>query len=308
MRRHLLNSSLANPGRQNIHCGQKSTVSNAQTLQFTQLRSLTMKGNRLPPERPLLDTPDPRFQILVTDDGSRSLQDTVLNESYHSGSGAAAESYVVYIRNSEVVNLLAPSRTTRVLEYGFGTGMNFIMTAALARARNAPLHYESWEYKLLPADVFELLQLPASIDAAQNLGWLTECADHAISLCEDFIRFRKSLPQDQSGCVELSFRPNITLKLMLGDATKLDPVLYKTQFDAVYFDAFSPQTNPDLWTPPVLTTAHTLLAPGGRLVTYCVNSYVRKLMTDCGFRVTKGPGPPKGKREVMIALKESVTI
>ena len=50
-----------------------------------------LKGHRLPPERPLLDTPDPRFRILITDDGSRSLQDTVLNESYHSGSGAAAE-------------------------------------------------------------------------------------------------------------------------------------------------------------------------------------------------------------------------
>lgn len=267
-----------------------------------------LKGHRLPPERPLLDTPDPRFRILITDDGSRSLQDTVLNESYHSGSGAAAESYVVYLRNSDIVHLLSASKTTRVLEYGFGTGMNFIMTAALARARNAPLHYESWEYKLLPASVFELLQLPQAIEAAQRLGWLTECGNHATAIFDEFMDFRKSIADDHRGCRRLHLAPDVTLDLMLGDATTLEPTTYSSRFNAVYFDAFSPQTNPALWSPSVLTTAYALLADGGRLVTYCVNSYVRKLMTECGFVVTKGPGPPKGKREVMIALKESSTI
>lgn len=279
-----------------------------QTIQFTIYAVLRRKGTSLPPERPLLETPDPRYQILVTDDGSRSLQDTILNESYHSGSGAAAESYVVYIRNSGVIDSLAGQYATRVLEYGFGTGMNFIMTAALARAHGTSLHYESWEYRLLPAEVFELLQLPQAIVAAQQLGWLTECADHAVSIFAEFLAFRKSLPKDAKGSFELKLSPDITLLLKLGDATTLVPNSDQVLFDAVYFDAFSPQTNPELWTPNVLSTAFQLLKENGRLVTYCVNSYVRKLMTECGFRVTKGPGPPKGKREVMIAIKESATI
>jgi len=262
----------------------------------------------LPPERPLLQTTDPRFQILVTDDGSRSLQDTVLNESYHSGSGAAAESYVVYLRNSDIIHRLVPSARTRVLEYGFGTGMNFLMTCALARARRVPLYYESWEYRLLPVDVFQCLQLPDAIAAAQKLGWLEECSDHANAIYEQFLDFRRSLGDVSLGEFEWTVEPDISLRLMLGDATSIDPKRYSSKFDAVYFDAFSPQTNPELWTHEVLTVAEELLAPGGRLVTYCVNSHVRKLMSDCGFKVTKGPGPPKGKREVMIALKESATL
>jgi tRNA U34 5-methylaminomethyl-2-thiouridine-forming methyltransferase MnmC len=262
----------------------------------------------LPPERPLIQTPYPRFQILVTDDGSRSLQDTVLNESYHSGSGAAAESYVVYLRNSDVIHRLVPSARTRVLEYGFGTGMNFLMTCALARARRAPLYYESWEYRLLPVEVFSLLQLPDAIAAAQQLGWLEECSTHAKDIFEQFLEFRRSLGDSARGEFEWTVEPDITLRLMLSDATSIDPKQYTAKFDAVYFDAFSPQTNPDLWTHEVLVVAEEVLVPGGRLVTYCVNSHVRRLMSDCGFKVTKGPGPPKGKREVMIAMKESDTM
>jgi tRNA U34 5-methylaminomethyl-2-thiouridine-forming methyltransferase MnmC len=262
----------------------------------------------LPPERPLLETPDPRYQILVTDDGSRSLQDLILNESYHSGSGAAAESYVVYLRNSSVIDLLTAGQDTRVFEYGFGTGMNFLMTAALAQARNAPLYFETWEYRLLPVEVFQALHLPEAIRAAQKLGWLTECSEHAETIWNNFLNFRTLLDSNQHGSYTLNFAPNITLNLMLGDAKSVQPQGYTKLFDAVYFDAFSPQTNPDLWTIDVLSTAYSLLRPGGKLTTYCVNSYVRKLMTECGFKVSKGPGPPKGKREVMIASKESDTI
>lgn len=262
----------------------------------------------MPPERPLLETPDPRYQILVTDDGSRSLQDLVLNESYHSGSGAAAESYVVYLRNSAVVDLLTANRETRVFEYGFGTGMNFLMTAALAQARNVPLYFESWEYRLLPLEVFQLLHLPDAIRAAQQLGWLTECGEHAETIWNNFLNFRTSLDSNQHGSYVLDIAPNITLNLMLGNAQSVQSLCYTKLFDAVYFDAFSPQTNPGLWTNDVLATAYRLLRPGGKLTTYCVNSYVRKLMTECGFKVSKGPGPPKGKREVMIASKESDTI
>lgn len=262
----------------------------------------------MPPERPLLETPDPRYQILVTDDGSRSLQDLILNESYHSGSGAAAESYVVYLRNSAVVDLLAADHDTRVFEYGFGTGMNFLMTAALAEVRNAPLYFESWEYRLLPHEVLQLLNLPEAIRAAQQLGWLTECGEHAEMIWNRFLHFRNSLDPNQHGSYVFDVAPNITLNLMLGDATSVQSHGYTKPFDAVYFDAFSPQTNPDLWTNEVLSTAYKMLRPGGKLTTYCVNSYVRKLMTECGFKVSKGPGPPKGKREVMIASKESDTI
>ena len=259
----------------------------------------------VPPDRLQLDTIDPRYRILVTDDGSRSLHDTILNESYHSGSGAAAESYVVYIRNSNVESLLSPDRTTRCFEYGLGTAMNFVMTASLAQARNAPLFFESWEHSLLPAEVFEQLELPTAIRAAQNLGWLTECGDHASSIVEQWLAFRKSLAlTPEKGVYDCHLGDRITLKLVIGDATTLSADDYSESFDAIYFDAFSPQSNPELWTTSVLTSAHRILSASGRLVTYCVNSHVRQLMTSCGFRVTKGPGPPKGKREVMIAFRE----
>ena len=258
------------------------------------------------PNRPLIPTADSRYQILVTDDGSYSLMDTVLEESYHSGSGAAAESYVVYLQNSRIASRLRQSDNlpTRVFEYGFGTGMNFIITASLAAAEKQPLLFTSWEHRLLPGVVFEQLQIPSSIIAAEKLELLHDCSAHARSITDAFLRFRDELGNTpEKGVYRFAYTDDIILELNIGDATTISPTALRDSYQSVYFDAFSPKTNPDLWTEPVLRTAFELLENNGTLVTYCVNSVVRKLVAQCGFKVTKEPGPIGGKREVLVAIK-----
>ncbi len=73
--------------------------------------------------------------------------------------------------------------------------------------------------------------------------------------------------------------------------------------DAVYFDAFSPQTSPELWTVEVFQAMYGLLKPRGRLVTYCVKRSVQDGLRQVGFDVCKTPGPSGGKREVLVAVK-----
>lgn len=262
----------------------------------------------MPPERPLLPTSDQRYQILVTDDGSFSLMDTVLDESYHSGSGAAAESYIVYLHNSRAESLICQpaSNGLRVLEYGFGTAMNFILTASLALSKQVPLYYESWEYRLLPSAVFELLNLPSAVASLQHYNWLIGCEPYGTHVTQKFLHFRNSLENSSQSSALLNIDDLVTLKLNLGNATQYSPHQSTERFDTIYFDAFSPKTNPDLWTPEVLSAAYNSLRDNGTLVTYCVNSAVRKLVSEVGFRVTKAPGPPKGKREVLIAFRDSL--
>jgi tRNA U34 5-methylaminomethyl-2-thiouridine-forming methyltransferase MnmC len=258
------------------------------------------------PNRPLIPTADSRYQILVTDDGSYSLMDTVLEESYHSGSGAAAESYVVYLQNSRIASRLRQSAKlpTRVFEYGFGTGMNFIITASLAAAEKKPLLFTSWEYRLLPCVVFDQLQIPRAISSAEKLDLLHNCSVHAQSITDAFLRFRAGLGDSPAtGLHRFAYTDEITLELNIGDATTISPSTRHETYQSVYFDAFSPKSNPDLWTEPVLRTAFELLEYDGTLVTYCVNSVVRKLVAQCGFTVTKEPGPTGGKREVLVAIK-----
>ncbi|MEY4568210.1 MAG: tRNA 5-methylaminomethyl-2-thiouridine biosynthesis bifunctional protein MnmC [Planctomycetota bacterium] len=232
--------------------------------------------------------------------------DTVLDESYHSGSGAVAESYVVYLQNSRIAARLRHSTVlpTRVFEYGFGTGMNFIITASLAAAEKKPLLFTSWEYRLLPSVVFQQLQIPMAIIAAEKLDLLHDCSTHAREITDEFLRFRVDLGDTPSiGKHRFQYTDDIVLELNIGDATTISSSPLQNTYHSIYFDAFSPKTNPDLWTEPVIRTAFELLENNGTLVTYCVNSIVRKLVAQCGFTVTKEPGPIGGKREVLVALK-----
>jgi hypothetical protein len=77
-------------------------------------------------------------------------------------------------------------------------------------------------------------------------------------------------------------------------------------FDAVFFDAFSPETSPELWKVEILESMFELLKEGGTLTSYCVKSHIRNLLAQVGFTVQRVPGPISGKREVLIARRSGV--
>lgn len=270
------------------------------------------------PDRIRLPSAQPEFEWLLTDDGSRTLWDSRLNETYHSGCGAVAESLVVYLRNSGVEHLLRersglgkPSSETdrdrstagvSILEFGFGTGTAFLLTAACAISVGSSLHYRGLELNLLPAELLSELGLGSCQLTSDYQALYGELLPIAEELMPALIGFRQQLASPEPGQYMFCPRPNITLELWMGDAS-LYQATDTDHFDAIYFDPFSPATSPQLWTSSVFQQAYASLRSGGTLTSYCVKSDVRRRLSDVGFQVAKIAGPTGGKREVLLARK-----
>jgi len=285
------------------------------------------------PDRPRQPTGHPAWQWLVTDDGSRTLWDVRRKESFHSGCGAVAETLIVYLQHSGVLSRLRQQVPTRVLEYGLGTATSFLLTASLAEHYRTPLVYTALECALLPSEILGQLDLAKSVESCLAGGFAkTPEADPLFELSEF-----AALPSMIGALVEAvagwQQRPTtrplvaqigefVVLQLWIGDACNWTP--QPSQFsvawgaasddnqmhtgsaavyDAIYFDPFSPETNPELWASEVLGVAVAALCPGGLLTSYCVKSTVRRAMQQCGMLVRKAAGPVGGKREVLVAQR-----
>ncbi|MEL7363580.1 MAG: tRNA (5-methylaminomethyl-2-thiouridine)(34)-methyltransferase MnmD [Bacteroidota bacterium] len=225
--------------------------------------------------------------IVSTADGTDTLFHEVYGQTYHSRHGALAEARHVFLDATGVARRLADRMETRVLEVGFGTGFNALLTAKMAQVYEAPLVFVSLERELLPTATF----------AALNHGDVLD----AVPLAEALAAWRRSLPEQVTpGRYPVTLAPQAVLDLHVGDAT--DAVLPASAFDAVYLDAFSPDVNPELWTLVFLRRLLNALLPGGRLATYSAKGSVRRALMSAGFEVERRPGPP-GKREMLVGLR-----
>jgi len=219
-----------------------------------------------------------------TADGFATLYSPRYGQTYHSRHGAGLEARHVFLDGAGVSDRLAAGQPTHVLEVGFGTGLNFLLTARRALAAGTSLTFTSLEHDLLPVETLHALEY------RQHLG----------PIAEAFLEWWTRLPETgPSGCHHFSFE-TVALALLVGDAT--DTAL-PDACDAVYLDAFSPDVNPELWTPAFCRRLHGALRPGGRLATYSVRRSVREALAEAGFEVQKRPGPP-GKRECLVALRQ----
>jgi tRNA U34 5-methylaminomethyl-2-thiouridine-forming methyltransferase MnmC len=255
------------------------------------------------PKRPTTPTSSTGLHWQTTDDGSRTLWDEKLDETYHSGCGAVAESLVVYLLNSGVHGRLRAGQASVVLEYGFGTATAFLLTAADAIIHRAPLRYRALELSLLSAEILGDLKLNGSSLAPGYQSEFGELLEVAQRLHGDLVEWRSKLPKSvPPGAYHCSIRENIELELLIGNAVEYVAEKPAT-FDAVYFDPFSPASCPELWSRDVFLTAYLSLSVGGTLTSYCVKGSVRRDLTDVGFEVHRLPGPIGGKREVLRAVK-----
>lgn len=219
-----------------------------------------------------------------TADGSDTLFSVRYGQTYHSTHGAATEARHVFLEGSGVALLLADERPSRVLEVGFGTGLNFLVTAQCALQHGTKLHYVALERDLLPADTL------AALNHGDHLG--------VENLHRDLVTWRAMLP-NVPGRYATSLNEGRDLTFLVGDATA---TALPSGFDAVYLDAFSPDANPELWTANFLARLFDALRPGGRLATYSAKGSVRRALAAVGFTVAKRPGPP-GKRECIVATR-----
>lgn len=224
--------------------------------------------------------------VKPTADGSRTLYSSRYRQTYHSDKGAVTEAKHVFLDASGAAARLERGCETRVLEVGFGTGLNFFLTADLALRCGAGLEYTALERELLPAE------LVASLDYAAHLS--------VPPLLERYVVWRGDLPRTANKPYTFSFRSDVRLTLLIGEAT--EQPLPMAAFHAVYHDAFSPDANPELWDEAFFETLKRALKPNGTLSTYSVKGEVRRRLQRLGFRVDKRPGPPGGKREMLVAL------
>jgi len=226
---------------------------------------------------------DPRWNVQQTDDGSATLIDVATGDSMHSGCGAMAETRHVYLENSGVAQRLRRGEATRVLEIGLGTGMGLLLTAELANESRTHMTYLGLENKLTPVSL-----------ARQFWNAIPTVAPELVTAYCD--RLASEQPTGNVG-------EYCELTILQADAATWTRHKQSRRFDAVYFDPFSPQTSPKLWTPDVFANMRDAMVIGGRLVSYCVNRQVRDAMQSVGFDVTRVPGPINGKREVLVATK-----
>jgi tRNA U34 5-methylaminomethyl-2-thiouridine-forming methyltransferase MnmC len=230
-----------------------------------------------------MDRPDISRQS--TDDGTDTLYSPIYQQTYHSTYGARLESDHVFLQGTGAGKRLQTRQTTCVLEVGFGTGLNFLLTAHLSQLYSTPLHYVSLEKYLVPASILAQLN-------HQNLN---------ISIYPAFMSWYSCLPELQSETnLVWSSGNHIRLELLVGDATNIEIPAFG--YHAIYHDPFSPDTNPELWTADFFAKLFARLQPNGKLATYSVKGAVRRALQAVGFEVHKRPGPP-GKREVLVAVK-----
>jgi tRNA U34 5-methylaminomethyl-2-thiouridine-forming methyltransferase MnmC len=212
---------------------------------------------------------------MLTEDGSHTIYIPEMGEHYHSVHGAVQESQHIFINNG--FKKAGPGKIS-ILEIGFGTGLNALLTLLEATRDQANVYYESWE--AFPIPIEEALQL-----------------NYPVMLDSDPGSFNQ-LHQAEWG-IDVTISPNFILRKVLGDIRMFESA---KEFDLVYFDAFGPDFQPELWTSEVFSSIASQMRKNARLVTYSAKGQIRRNLRDSGFSVEKAPGPP-GKREITIATK-----
>ncbi len=217
-------------------------------------------------------------EIQRTADGSQTLFVCEMDEHYHSVKGAVTESAHIFIGNG--LNY-CEAKEVRVLEVGFGTGLNAILTLQEAEIQQRCVRYTSLEKYPLSLDIAEQLEYPRLVNA--------EYADY-------FMALHRAVWNEW-----VNVTPHFFLRKLETDFTTLE---IKGTYDVIYFDAFAPEKQAEMWSQDIFQRMYDCLAPQGILVTYCAKGVVRRMLQAVGFTVERLPGPPNGKREILRAIKK----
>ncbi|MDR0658019.1 MAG: tRNA (5-methylaminomethyl-2-thiouridine)(34)-methyltransferase MnmD [Mediterranea sp.] len=212
--------------------------------------------------------------IEYTDDGSSTLFVPELNEHYHSVKGARAESQHVFIdMGLKYVQTACP----RVLEIGFGTGLNAFLSLTAASETGKKVHYTGLEIYPLEWDILTKLTYSGDPTFRQIHAAAWE--------------------------VETEIGPCFTLLKKKADFTEIHKGNGNGRYDVVYFDAFAPGKQPEMWERQRFDYLYAVMNDGGALTTYCAKGVIRRILQEAGFVVERLPGPPGGKREILRAVK-----
>ncbi len=218
------------------------------------------------------------FEVpITTKDGSHTLFNNSVGEHYHSVFGAIQESEHIFVHAGLEVKHTFP-KVLRVMEIGFGTGLNALLTLKWGEDNQQPVHY-------LGIEAFPLTETTLT-----QLNY-TEMLHIKSSL---FLKMHHCITRQQ-------ITPYFSLQVLHEKLQDFMPE--KNQFHVVFFDAFSPDSQPEMWTEEGFVKLYDTLISGGTLVTYSCKGSVKRALKAAGFSLEKLPGPP-GKREFLRATAQ----
>lgn len=218
-------------------------------------------------------------RIVLTADGSHSVIHPVFGQHYHSIFGAWQESQRVFIELGLEETFRRFGDDLFVFEMGFGTGLNALLTAREAGQRQRSVFYTAVEAYPLPVEEARQLNFD-SLLGTNYLALLHEAPWDRLTEIHSYF--------------SLSKRRGLLQEVAAGDTLQ-------HHFHLVYYDAFAPEAQPELWTEDIFRQVAALMRPGGILTTYCSKGYVQRNLKAAGFTVEKHPGPAR-KREVLRAV------
>jgi len=220
------------------------------------------------------------LSIVKTSDGSNTIFNSEVGENYHSHHGALQESKHVFVKSGLQFFLdKTESKQVSILEVGFGTGLNFLLTADYCINQDIQLDYTGVEAYPLTS---EMIRQTGYDEYVPSDEWAT---------------FINNYQSAFSGAIEL----NKNCRLHIAD-TKLLAFQSAEKFDVIYFDAFAASYQPEMWDEAAITHTLQFLKPGGVFVTYAITGNLKRTIKALGLKVEKAPGAP-GKREMLRALK-----
>lgn len=221
--------------------------------------------------------------VLKTKDGSNTFISPVYDEAFHSKHGAVAESQHVFIENGLHPLLSSNPEDLYIFEMGFGSGLNVLLSALY--------HQSSQSTAVVYMDTIE--KHPLSLEQAKELQF----CDHILNTsCEDLF---KSL-HNSAWNVPCELSPQFYIQKLNEDFLQFK--LKDDHYHLIYYDAFAPSAQPELWSEEVCRKLYASLRKGGLLCTYCAQGQFKRNLKAAGFSVEAVSGPP-GKREMTLARK-----
>ena len=223
-------------------------------------------------------------KIKLTRDGSHTVFSNQFNETYHSIHGAFQESKHVFIKHGVLPFIEKELDQINILEVGFGTGLNALLTSHNADIKKQKIKYTTLE------------PFPLSFEQISSLNYFSFFENPQVKKSHYESLHASTWEYWHSFNSYFSFhKKKITIEAYEEE---------NFTFELIYFDAFSPTTHPQIWNINVLKKAFDLLKKGGSFVTYCAKGEFKRNLKTIGFEVVSVPGPP-GKREMTIAKKRN---
>ncbi|MDB5154645.1 MAG: mnmC [Mucilaginibacter sp.] len=238
------------------------------------------------------------LEFITTEDGSKTVYNSEVGENYHSIHGALQESQHVFL-NSGLIYFLDKRESTfnennikvsppggdlkgagvTILEVGFGTGLNFLLSADHCTAKQVSLEYTGIEAYPLDAGLISQTGYDQYISAPVWDSFINQYPDSL----KKSVRINPFCQLQTAHCQLLNFSSS-------------------KQYDVIYFDAFASARQPEMWDEQAITHTIRSLKPGGVFVTYAITGNLKRMLKSLGLKVEKAPGAP-GKREMLRATK-----